>query len=947
MASLSNFRQILCRIMRYVCYFFVVILACSQATAQSFGGNPASVKWQQVNTDTVRVIFPKGWETQAQRLAQVVHKLQRDHSQNMGTALRKVNILLQNQTLVSNAYVGLAPFRSEFYTTPPQNVFRMGAVNWMDNLAVHEFRHVQQYSNFNKGLSRIAGFLLGEEGQLLANAAAVPDWFFEGDAVFSETQLLPQGRGMLPLFLSSYQSLYLANRSYDFMKMRNGSLRDYVPNHYELGYLLVAYGRKQYGADLWRKVTDDAARFKPLLYPFQGSVKKHTGIPYTQFVTEAMQFYQQQWQQGIADTVNWFTKTVLHDVVNYQYPYAAADGSVIVIKTSNRNIPAFYKITTEGKEEKIAVKDISADNYFSYRNGRIVYAASQPDLRWGNREFQSIQLLDLKTGTQKTVTNCSRYFSPDISEAGDRLLAVDIDLNGNAHMVQMDTAGVVLDSFSKPGIVFSSPRFSADGRSFYLAERKESGEMSLLKYNSDDHQLLDTLMANENRIIGHITVQGDTVLFTTTYQGRDESWAFVDGEEKRGPYRLATYPTGLYQAVLRNDGKLLSTAFTAEGYRLGLFRPRWERVALRDELKELYLPDLYPQKDHWLMNTVTNGSFPVSKYPKSFHLLNLHSFRPYYEQPEYSFTLYGENVLNTFRSEIAYTYNENEASHRLGYNGIYGGSFLQPVFGVSNTWQRSVAISNDTLLNWNELVGYAGLQLPLNLTRGKYYRYLTLSATYHLEQVNWTGLAQKLFTGKTFPYLQTRISYSSRIQQAVQQIYPHFAQNLVLQYRNLVNKTTAHQWLAFGSWFLPGFSNNHSLVLSAAFHSRDTLQQYVFSNNFPFARGYSAIDFPQMWKIGVNYHFPWAYPEKGLGNIVYLLRVRSNLFFDYAVGRSLRLAANYHFRTAGTELFFDTRWWNQQPISFGIRYSRLLDKEFRGATHPNVWEVILPVNLFR
>lgn len=931
--------------MKCIGYILFSLFICSHATAQSFGGNPAVVKWQQVNTDTVRVIFPKGWEQQAQRVTQVVHRLQREQVTNLGTGFRKVSIVLQNQTLLSNAYVGLAPFRSEFYTTPPQNAFTLGAVNWLDNLAVHEYRHVQQYNNFNKGLSRFATWLLGEQGQLLANALSVPDWFFEGDAVFNETRYTGQGRGRLPLFLSSYQSLLLSNRQYEFMKLRNGSLRDYVPNHYELGYLLVAYGRKKYGDDIWRKITDDAARFRSLFYPFQGAVKKHTGISYTQFVENALQYYRQQWQTPGSDQVNWLTPAVPNEVTNYQYPQAAADGSIIVLKTGNRSIPAFYKVAMDGKEARIAVKDISADTYFTYQNGKIVYAAYQPDARYGNREYQSIRELDVLTGKEKILLRRSRYFSPAQSNDGKRLLAVEMDVTGHSKLVHMDTEGNLLDSFTRPGIVFSTPRFSADDRFFYVAERNQAGEMSLVKYGSGKSSP-DTLMAPANRLIGYLTVQSDTVLFTTTYQGRDELWAFVDGKEKRGPYRLASYATGLYQGVLRADGNLVSTAFTAEGYRLGLFRPRWERVEWRDELTERYLSGLYSDSDRTMLASLSAGTLPVTKYPKSTRLLNLHSFRPFYEQPEYSLTLYGENVLNTLQSEIAYTYNENEGSHKLGYNGAYGGSFLQPVFGLSNTWQRSGALKKDTVLNWNELVGYAGLRLPLNLTGGKQYRNLTLTATYHLEKVNWTGLAQKLLTNRSFPYLQTRIAYSGQIQKTAQQIYPHLGQSLVLQYRNLVNNYTAHQFLATGSLFLPGISNDHSLVVTAAFHSRDTLQQYLFANNFPFARGYSAVDFPRMWKIGVNYHFTWAYPDKGLGNLVYLLRVRSNLFFDYGIGRSLRLATNYPFQTLGTELFFDTRWWNQQPVTFGVRYSRLLNNEFRGITRPNVWELVLPVNLF-
>ncbi len=916
------------------------------STAQQFGGNPSSLKWKQINTDTVRIIFPQGMDANAQRIAAVVHSLQQKYSHSIGDAFRKVNIVLQNQTLISNGYVALAPFRSEFYTTPPQDAFDLGSVNWMDNLAIHEFRHVQQYNNFNKGLSNFATYILGEQGQSVANAMSVPDWFFEGDAVFNETKLSQQGRGALPLFLSSYQSLSLANRSYSYMKMRNGSLRNYVPDHYALGYLLVAYGRKKYGDEIWRKVTDDAARFKPLFYPFQGAIKKQTGIAYSQFVNDAMSYYQQQWKSLAIEKNEWLTEIPKNDLVNYQYPYQTEDGGLIVIKSGRKHIPAFYKIHADKSEEKIAVKDISADNYFSYNNGKIIYTAYQPDIRWGNRDYNSIKILDVQTGEESTLISNTKYFSPDISHDGKNVIVAEVNPSGSSRVVIMDRQASITDSITKKDIVFSQPKFSANDGSYYVVERNTKGDMSLMKYSFQQKIAAEELMPPSNRIIGNLQAQGDTVLFTTTYQGRDELWAVIDNNDKKGPYRLASYITGLYQGTVQPNGKVVASAFTADGYRLGVFDAKWERVALRDELTDLYINDAFQKNDHSFLNDLKPQSYEVSRYAKSFQFLNIHSFRPYYEQPEYSVTLYGQNVLNTIQTEIAYTYNQNEGSHKLGYNQISGGGFLQLLAGASQTWQRSGALNKDTTLRWNETVAYAGLQLPLNLSGGKQYRYLTISSTFNIENIQWTGIAQKLALDRNYQYLQTRISYTAQIQKAVQQIYPHWAQSIFLQYRNVINDYTAHQFLASGAVYLPGLSNNHSIVLSASFHSRDTLNQYLFSNNFPFARGYSAVDFPRMWKIGVNYHFPLAYPDWGFGNIVYFQRIRSNLFFDYTQGKSLRTGITTPFRTAGTELFFDTRWWNQQPVTFGIRYSRLLDNEFRGITQPNIWELILPINLF-
>lgn len=124
------------------------------------------------------------------------------------------------------------------------------------------------------------------------------------------------------------------------------------------------------------------------------------------------------------------------------------------------------------------------------------------------------------------------------------------------------------------------------------------------------------------------------------------------------------------------------------------------------------------------------------------------------------------------------------------------------------------------------------------------------------------------------------------------------------------------------------------------------MRQYAFSNNFPFSRGYTAVDFPRMWRFGANYHFPLFYPDWGFANIVYFQRIRANGFYDLTQTKSLQTGNRFFFKTTGAEIFFDTKWWNQQQVTFGVRYSHLLDREYRGTTNPNQWEVILPVNLF-
>ena len=94
------------------------LIITNSICAQRFGGTPPSVKWKQINTDTARIIFPAGLDSQAQRVASLVH-LQAEHSATaLGERVKKINIVLQNETVIGNGYVGLGPYRSEFYMTP-------------------------------------------------------------------------------------------------------------------------------------------------------------------------------------------------------------------------------------------------------------------------------------------------------------------------------------------------------------------------------------------------------------------------------------------------------------------------------------------------------------------------------------------------------------------------------------------------------------------------------------------------------------------------------------------------------------------------------------------------------------------------------------------------------------------------------------------------------------
>src|SRR6185436_17429167 len=92
---------------------YFLLFTFQVAFGQRFGGNPSSVKWKQINTDTLRVIYPEGLDSAAQRVANVTSTLQHNYTTGIGGKIKKVNIVLQKDVTVSNAFVQLGPYRSE------------------------------------------------------------------------------------------------------------------------------------------------------------------------------------------------------------------------------------------------------------------------------------------------------------------------------------------------------------------------------------------------------------------------------------------------------------------------------------------------------------------------------------------------------------------------------------------------------------------------------------------------------------------------------------------------------------------------------------------------------------------------------------------------------------------------------------------------------------------
>ncbi len=789
------------------------------------------------------------------------------------------------------------------------------------------------------------GIIFGEEGRALANNAAIPNWFYEGDAVYNETNLSAQGRGNLPEFFDAFRSLWKAGKNYSWMKLRNGSLKDFVPDHYALGYLLVAYGRQKYGDDFWKNVTHDAAAFKGIIYPFQHAIKKYSGHGYVTFRNNAFDFFKKEFNETSAKT-----KSNSGKIKNEQFPSFTGNGSIVFVKSTSKQVPQFV-ILKDGVEKKIRTQDYSLNNYFSYRNGKIVYCSYQPDIRWGYRDYNTLRIIDITNGKEQTLSNKSKYFSPDISEDGKTIVVVNQSPRGksNLRLINSETGKVIQEIPNPENLLYTYPKFYGS-KKIISAVRNRKGKMSIAQIDVENNET-KFLVPFSYHVSGYPFIFNDTLYFSIAFKKNVELFAYTFSGKKLWHLNVKnSIGIGRYHPFVNKDYIGWST-FTAEGYRIE--KELKSKVDFNEiNPKELENPisnfgiTTLDETNAGLLYEVPNDSFSISKYHKSFQLFNFHSIEPFINDPQYKLSLISENILNTLQSDVSFTYNRAEKYKEISFEGTYGGWFPFLSAGANYFIDRSTLFHQD-IVRFDQLEPFAGFNIPLNLSKGRVFTRLNFGSQYVYSKGIFRG-NYKDSLSSSYSYLNNFLSFSNETQKASQQIFPSFAQTLSLSYKSAIQNVKGFQLMANGNLYFPGFLKTHSLILNGAWLKKDSSNQINFSNGFPFSRGYQAVNFYQMFKWGINYHFPIAFPDKGFGDILYVLRVRSNFFYDDTRINDFYQNRNSYsqtFRSAGTEIMFDTKWWNEVSISFGIRYSRLFDKDLYGAHGNNRWEIILPVNI--
>ncbi|RTQ49655.1 hypothetical protein EJV47_12620 [Hymenobacter gummosus] len=905
------------------------LLLAGAAAAQTLpilDQNPPDLRWQRVRTPHFRVLYPAGFDSAAQHTARRLEQAHAAGTRSLGVTARPLTVVLQTQTTVSNGFVTFLPRHAEFFTTPPQEA-SLGTVDWLDQLVVHEFRHVGQFDKARQGLGRVLVPLLGE-GALGVMSVGLPPWFFEGDAVGTETALTRSGRGRIPGFDVGLRANLLAGRRYSYQEAVNGSFRHQVPNWYTLGYFLTSYLKNHYGPDAWDRALDHYYRFPFYPFSFSDGIRRTTGLRVEQLYARAMQEADSTWraqQAGLVltEATDLRGQAGTKVYTNYEYPQYLTDSTVLALKSGLGDIAQWVHLGRGGREQRVFVPGlIHLPEALSVAAGKAVWPEYQPDARWGQRQYSELRVLDLATGRLTRLTRRTRYTSAALSPDGRRLVATSTDAQYRHHLVVLDAGtGAVLQELPNPqNHLYLQPRFLPDGqRIAAVVLRPEGKTIELLDPAAGTRR--DLLPVANVNLSAPMPWQ-DYVLYNSPQAGIDNLFA-VDVRSGQA-YQVTSRPLGAYHAAPAPDGRHLAFhEFRAQGSRIvemPLEPARWTPVTPpAADPERLYSRQLTatdpgaPQLRPQLARPDSAGRFAVQRYRPLAHAFNVFSYG-LVQSPGgtgLSLGVRSQDYLNTTQAIAGVIYDQTERTAALFGGLSYQGRY--PVFDldVTHGGRRASLYADrglplDSLLQdrWRYTRLTTGLRLPLTLTRSKYLQALTLGAYYLHEQVYDYDLPlrRRSEVGPNNPLhaLQGSLSYVRQLKMSARDVGPRWGQSLLVTGRTTPfgHGLNARQLGLIGSAYFPGIGKHHSLRLRAGYQWQQQ-REYLFSAAVFYPRGAGYVGFDRLAVGSAEYRLPLADTHWALGRWLYVQRLKGSAFGDVARGRNLGSPTTRDFRTAG------------------------------------------------
>jgi hypothetical protein len=875
--------------------YTILILFCQNIYSQYYetGQDPASLKWVQIKTDRFKVIYPESYGQAGVDFAKSLDVAYSKLGSLFPQKKFRIPVIIHNYTTNSNGYVAWAPRRMEIYPTPEQNTIPLDPVK---QLTIHELTHVLQMESLNKGFSRGLSLLFGEQ-IYGAVAFLLPLWFFEGDAVFAESALTESGRGRSPSFQKQLKAISVEkNKLCKYDQIVSGSFREFIPDHYQSGYQIVAWAMAKHDPQVWNKMLNTTAKYPFTINPVNLSLMKTTGLRKKNLYREAFDTLKTIWTKDVDEsksvTYPQMNPAKRGKYINYYSPVAAGTDSIIAVKTTFSDPPAFVLIkTVTGSEETIHIPGPVYPWYISFGNHNLVWVETKNDPRWANREYSQIKIMDLKKKKIHTLSGKSRYLSAAISPDGQNIAASQNTADNRNSLVFIDVpTGKILIEVPSPGNAYlQRPQWSDDGMKITVISLTAEGE-GILSFNTLTHEWRSLVSEGKNDLQSSF-LRNDSLFFASSLSGTDNIYLQTPDN------RITAITNSKFGAadICMNNNKVIFSDYSSSG----------NNICSTGFPGVMALPDTLSGSSSFLINRFNiktsdgenNNIYNPQPYRKLGHLFKFHSWMPFYADIQEiktdpatirpGVTLLTQNHLSTLISTLGYEYTEDKKNvfhTRITWQGWY------PVFEseLDYGFDPGIAKFGEEVENPSQIV--PGIRftntvsVPLSYTSGRFYQYLrpSITSNYHndniyIKEEGKYDTRQNLISGRLYFTNYRRFAYRD--------IVPKWAQTIDLNYSFApFDKTIYGTLLSLKcAFFFPGFLPNNAIKLRLEKEIQKP-EKFMYNSRISLPRGYDNIISRDLNFLSVDYIAPLVYPDLNIGSLLYIKRIRTSLFYDYAKG---------------------------------------------------------------
>jgi hypothetical protein len=874
---------------------FLMMIVPQRSVAQYYDGGHTrpSVRWRVISGESFDLIFADTMESRAQQLAAYLDTLLPLMQAQYGRPLRRLPIVLHNEVTSPNAFVGWAPSRMEFYTMPPAHG---EADDWLTQLVIHESTHWFQFSQMYQGTTGVLAGAFGEHIAAAVMGLFLPYWLIEGDAVYQETALTSAGRGRDAVFEDLLRTRLVTRRHHFYNKSVLGSYRDLTPGPYEVGYQLAAYGREQYGDQLWDSVYRYVARNLWQITPFNFAVRRYTGISKRKLYRNAMQELSDQWRM-VDTTVYW--DTVSRTIATagrwgeYHRPQPFMGGDLLAERRHPGKLAALVAVTHDGEERHLFYPGQTMNNSFAYSNGRVIYTAWAKHPRWPNVQYSDLWVYDFGQDTLMQLTQKGRYGGAIEDPIAGEIYTMRYRPDHLHELVRMTGDGEVLAEMTLPAGVAPADPGWWPARDLMLYVAVTPAGKAIYAWDGFEEPEQITPFSFQN--IGHPTGWNQGVLFHAPHHGINQ--VFLYEPEQNAIYRITQSRFGARYPAIDANGDLLFSETIENGVAISALLPdEW----LMERVEWLVQPAGFRFADRMKMSPLSglrlaemcDTCYAVQKYRPARNLFRFHSWAPADINPDETSVMPGvsvmsQNTLSTAFLRVGFRYNIHTLDRTYYTTFTYKGCWpwLKLDYSFSDVMYYTDKDSPVDNFRYGRHAAGVSAELPLTTSRRQWNRHFNIETGFRI-----MGLVHLKETFGNYPqgylaYGHTRLYVHLLKRMSKRDVYPGWGQ--VFSISSIyttggsldAGNVIAARWITY--W--PGVIKNHGVSVYLAAQKRAGGQDLNFNRLINTPRGYHEVRIENGAALQAAYKMPLIYPDLDLGPLLYIQRIVITGFYDHLI----------------------------------------------------------------